>query len=79
MKKSILDPSFKYTPSSATDLRKTFARIRREEAAKAKQAAIVTEPILDWADRMEAALQEAGKDKEAAPPPALILIEGRGR
>lgn len=33
--KSILDPSFKYTPASHTDVRKTFARIRREqEAAK---------------------------------------------
>lgn len=28
--KSILDPSFRYTASHATDLRKTFARIRRE-------------------------------------------------
>lgn len=28
--KSILDPSFKYTPSVETDLRKTFARVRRE-------------------------------------------------
>jgi hypothetical protein len=28
--KSILDPSFHYVPSSATDVRKTFARIRRE-------------------------------------------------
>lgn len=27
--KSILDSSFRYTPSSKTDLRKTFARIRR--------------------------------------------------
>jgi hypothetical protein len=38
--KSILDPSFKYVDSSRTDIRKTFARIRREqqqaEAAKAK-------------------------------------------
>ena len=25
--KSILDPSFRYVPSSATDLRKTFARV----------------------------------------------------
>jgi hypothetical protein len=32
--KSILDPSFKYVPSSKTDLRKTFARLRREQAAK---------------------------------------------
>jgi len=28
--KSILDPSFRYTPSFETDLRKTFARIRRD-------------------------------------------------
>lgn len=29
--KSILDRSFRYTPSAQTDLRKTFARIRREQ------------------------------------------------
>lgn len=28
--KSILDPSFRYMPSHATDVRKTFERIRRE-------------------------------------------------
>jgi hypothetical protein len=28
--KSILDPSFRYVASHATDLRKTFARVRRE-------------------------------------------------
>jgi hypothetical protein len=28
--KSILDPSFRYTKSAETDLRKTFARVRRE-------------------------------------------------
>jgi hypothetical protein len=28
--KSILDPSFRYTSSVQTDLRKTFARVRRE-------------------------------------------------
>ncbi|MBV9191671.1 MAG: hypothetical protein JOZ85_14375 [Betaproteobacteria bacterium] len=28
--KSILDPSFRYVPSHATDLKKTFERIRRE-------------------------------------------------
>ena len=31
--KSILDPTFRYTPSVQTDLRKTFARIRREQRA----------------------------------------------
>ena len=29
--KSILDPEFRYTPSVETDLRKTFARVRREQ------------------------------------------------
>ena len=28
--KSILDPSFRYTNSVETDLRKTFARVRRD-------------------------------------------------
>ena len=28
--KSILDPSFRYTKSVETDLRKTFARVNRE-------------------------------------------------
>ena len=30
--KSILDPSFRYTASYDTDLRRTFARIRRDRA-----------------------------------------------
>jgi len=32
--KSILDPSFRYVPSFSTDLEKTFARIRRDIAAR---------------------------------------------
>jgi len=35
--KSILDPSFRYTPSTSTDLRKTFARLRREQLAKVRE------------------------------------------
>lgn len=35
--KSILDPSFKYTNAASTDLRKTFARVRREMKAKAAE------------------------------------------
>ena len=31
--KSILDPGFRYTPSFETDIRKTFARVRREQRA----------------------------------------------
>ena len=39
--KSILDCSFRYRPSFATDVRKTFERVRREqqEAAKPKDEA----------------------------------------
>lgn len=36
--KSILDRSFKYTSSSNTDLRKKFAKLRREQRLKSKQA-----------------------------------------
>lgn len=32
--KSILDRTFDYTPAAATDLKKTFARIRREQRAQ---------------------------------------------
>jgi hypothetical protein len=37
--KSILDPSFRYTKSVETDLRKTFARIRRELRNQQQQQA----------------------------------------
>ena len=36
--KSILDPTFRYTSSANTDLRKTFARIRRESRKQAQPA-----------------------------------------
>ena len=35
--KSIFDSSFEYTPSHETDLRKTFARIRREQQAHTQE------------------------------------------
>lgn len=39
--KSILDPTFHYVPSVETDLKKTFARIRREmEKARAQKQAM---------------------------------------
>jgi hypothetical protein len=38
--KSILDPSFRYRPSHATDIRKTFERVR-EELARADQQRVV--------------------------------------
>ena len=36
---SILDPMFRYRPSFATDLRKTFERIRREQQPHKRQTA----------------------------------------
>lgn len=39
--KSILDPSFRYTKSVETDLRKTFARVRRE-LRKEQQTVLAT-------------------------------------
>jgi len=39
--KSILDPKFRYTPSVATDIRKTFARARRQ-MAKAQEPPLNT-------------------------------------
>lgn len=35
--KSLLDPTFKYTPSQLTDVGKTFARVIRERKAKEEQ------------------------------------------
>ena len=43
--KSILDPAFRYSPSFDTDLKRTFARIRRErrkDAERAEQATAKT-------------------------------------
>lgn len=49
--KSILDPTFQYTPSTSTDLRKTFARVRREmrkrERAAEAEASAKVSPIFD--------------------------------
>lgn len=41
--KSILDPSFRYTKSVETDLRKTFARVRREMRKQGQAAGNVTD------------------------------------
>jgi hypothetical protein len=47
--KSILDPTFRYTPAAETDLRKTFSRIRREqriaERSKPSEPAKVVQPV----------------------------------
>jgi hypothetical protein len=41
--KSILDPSFRYTPSFQTDVRKTFERIRMERADQGRAVALSTQ------------------------------------
>ena len=38
----ILDPKFRYVPSTQTDIRKTFARVRREMEAQKQQPKVVT-------------------------------------
>jgi hypothetical protein len=40
--KSILDRSFRYVPSHATDIRKTFERIRREQETQQLPSAVVS-------------------------------------
>jgi hypothetical protein len=48
--KSILDPSFRYTASFNTDLRKTFARIRRDHRDDAEWAAHTSSKVANAAD-----------------------------
>jgi hypothetical protein len=52
--KSILDPAFRYTPAAKTDLRKTFARIRREQRQAAVEASAAEE-------QAKAAAEEAAR------------------
>jgi DNA-binding NarL/FixJ family response regulator len=42
--KSILDPSFRYTPSFETDVRKTFERIRRKQDAQIQEEQVNADP-----------------------------------
>ena len=55
--KSILDPSFRYTKSVETDLRKTFARVRRELRKQTQQSASVEamRKVLPFQARKDAA------------------------
>jgi hypothetical protein len=43
--KSILDRSFRYVPSTQTDLRKTFARIRRERQLSPPRPGLIVLPL----------------------------------
>ena len=54
--KSILDPTFHYVPSTQTDLRKTFSRIRREMAkARAQPPGGGTSRVVPFARSKELA------------------------
>lgn len=44
-KSRLLDPAFKYVPAGKTDIRKTFARIRREQAEAAKRTPANVKPL----------------------------------
>lgn len=44
--KSILDPSFRYTKSVETDLRKTFARVRRELRKQEQEQSTVSVEVI---------------------------------
>jgi hypothetical protein len=44
--KSILDPSFRYTKSVETDLKKTFARVRRELRNQQQQQAMARAELM---------------------------------
>ncbi len=50
--KSILDRSFHYTPSVETDLRKTFARLRREQRKVTKIDAVASANVSSIARRL---------------------------
>ena len=43
--KSILDRTFKYVPAAKTDVAATFARIRREQRARAEETRKVVTPL----------------------------------
>lgn len=42
---NILDKRFKYTPAAATDVKATFARVRRELKAKAEREKAQSEVV----------------------------------
>ena len=44
--KSILDRTFRYTPSFNTDLKKTFARVQRERRTELEKSERAAAPVL---------------------------------
>jgi len=62
--KSIFDPTFRYTPSYSTDLRKTFARLRLERRRSDKPARVpaagANVTVLDVGERRGGVAPRAG-------------------
>ena len=59
--KSLLDPTFRYVPSVQTDIRKTFARIRRELRDEAEAARLERERVQEEAERVVRPMARKGK------------------
>lgn len=59
--KSILDKSFKYTPSASTNLWETFERVRRQQKAEAKAKALGNEKTGTGADIRDIAEAKRGQ------------------
>lgn len=67
--KSILDPAFRYRPSHATDIRKTFERVRGqlEQARSNRSAAEPADKVVQLAQRGTApSIQAASSSRSAA-------------
>ena len=65
---SLLDPKWKYTHSTATDIRKTFAKARRELAKKQQQEAAGSQPKLHlMGGRQDAGHLQERNESQAAP------------
>jgi hypothetical protein len=65
--KSILDPSFRYTASFNTDLKKTFARIRREHRKDTERAVQAPQMRSPTFRRLPERQRQAGEEAFAAP------------
>jgi hypothetical protein len=59
--KSIFDPSFRYTRSIETDVRKTFERIRREQQAERRRKATAA----NWEVPVKVVQLEQAKKRES--------------
>jgi hypothetical protein len=69
--KSILDPSFRYTPSFNTDLQKTFARIRRDHQ---KGAGSIVQPTPDTLAKVSSIVRRTARGRTMKRELRLELV-----